>query len=243
MPFELWNWADTAGAPQRYHGPMAQPRHPRRHPGAVQISGLSAERCDSRLRRRTGFRPDRQAARLHLFLYRRLCRRRRRAQRRPLRRPNRQCRCAWLDAGAGRRRAAGAADRRRFARHSGEGAQCARHRRDLPVDRSRRIGSARNPNSTPGSTPRDGRSPMPSSRHRRSSISRPPSSTAGCRQRPGKGWCNRCSRRLPRSMSRASSVPAVFEGTVGIHARALGGASLPLSERFLIGATERPKGT
>ena len=31
-------------------------------------------------------------------------------------------------------------------------------------------------------------------------------------------------------------VPAVREGTVGIHARALGGASLPLSERFLNGA-------
>ncbi|ANT50620.1 ROK family transcriptional regulator [Mesorhizobium amorphae] len=32
-------------------------------------------------------------------------------------------------------------------------------------------------------------------------------------------------------------LPAVREGTVGIHARALGGASLPLSERFLIGST------
>lgn len=32
------------------------------------------------------------------------------------------------------------------------------------------------------------------------------------------------------------SIPAVREGTVGLHARALGGASLPLSERFLIGA-------
>ena len=31
-------------------------------------------------------------------------------------------------------------------------------------------------------------------------------------------------------------MPAVREGTVGIHARALGGASLPLSERFLVGA-------
>jgi predicted NBD/HSP70 family sugar kinase len=33
------------------------------------------------------------------------------------------------------------------------------------------------------------------------------------------------------------TVPLVREGTVGIHARALGGASLPLSERFLIGET------
>lgn len=32
-------------------------------------------------------------------------------------------------------------------------------------------------------------------------------------------------------------LPPVREGTVGIHARALGGASLPLSERFLVGAT------
>ena len=32
-------------------------------------------------------------------------------------------------------------------------------------------------------------------------------------------------------------VPPVREGTVGIHARALGGASLPLSDRFLVGAT------
>ncbi|RVA25945.1 sugar kinase, partial [Mesorhizobium sp. M7D.F.Ca.US.004.03.1.1] len=32
-------------------------------------------------------------------------------------------------------------------------------------------------------------------------------------------------------------LPGVREGTVGIHARALGGASLPLSERFLIGST------
>lgn len=31
-------------------------------------------------------------------------------------------------------------------------------------------------------------------------------------------------------------IPEVREGTVGIHARAMGGASLPLSERFLIGA-------
>jgi predicted NBD/HSP70 family sugar kinase len=33
------------------------------------------------------------------------------------------------------------------------------------------------------------------------------------------------------------NVPPVREGTVGIHARALGGASLPLSDRFLVGAT------
>jgi predicted NBD/HSP70 family sugar kinase len=36
------------------------------------------------------------------------------------------------------------------------------------------------------------------------------------------------------------SLPAVREGTIGINARALGAASLPLSERFLVGATTLP---
>lgn len=65
------------------------------------------------------------------------------------------------------------------------------------------------------------------------------------------GWMPAPARqRLVQSVQRALAeidveglrVPSVLEGTVGIHARALGGASLPLSERFLIGATERPKG-
>jgi predicted NBD/HSP70 family sugar kinase len=37
-------------------------------------------------------------------------------------------------------------------------------------------------------------------------------------------------------------IPSVREGTVGIHARALGGASLPLSERFLVSANALSKG-
>lgn len=37
-------------------------------------------------------------------------------------------------------------------------------------------------------------------------------------------------------------MPSVREGTVGIHARALGGASLPLSERFLIGSSAPSRG-
>lgn len=37
------------------------------------------------------------------------------------------------------------------------------------------------------------------------------------------------------------TVPEVREGTVGIHARALGGASLPLSHRFLVGAGAQGK--
>jgi predicted NBD/HSP70 family sugar kinase/predicted transcriptional regulator len=66
------------------------------------------------------------------------------------------------------------------------------------------------------------------------------------------GWMPATARqRLVKSVQRALAeidveglkVPAVFEGTVGIHARAIGGASLPLSERFLIGSTERSKGS
>ena len=37
-------------------------------------------------------------------------------------------------------------------------------------------------------------------------------------------------------------IPSVREGTVGIHARALGGASLPLSDRFLVSAAATPRG-
>ncbi len=38
-------------------------------------------------------------------------------------------------------------------------------------------------------------------------------------------------------------LPVVREGTVGIHARALGGASLPLSDRFLIGQIAMTRGS
>lgn len=38
-------------------------------------------------------------------------------------------------------------------------------------------------------------------------------------------------------------LPAIREGTVGHHARALGAASLPLSDRFLLGTSMPPKGT
>ena len=66
------------------------------------------------------------------------------------------------------------------------------------------------------------------------------------------GWMPAAARkRLVASVSEALAkidvegltVPAVREGTVGIHARALGGASLPLSERFLVGAAMPAKGT
>jgi predicted NBD/HSP70 family sugar kinase len=42
---------------------------------------------------------------------------------------------------------------------------------------------------------------------------------------------------LTRVDAEGLTLPPVREGTVGIHARALGGASLPLSDRFLVGAT------
>lgn len=60
------------------------------------------------------------------------------------------------------------------------------------------------------------------------------------------GWMPLCVRRrlveavataVGRIDAEGLKLPAVREGTVGIHARALGGASLPLCERFLLGAT------
>ncbi|WP_425483158.1 ROK family transcriptional regulator [Chelativorans alearense] len=46
----------------------------------------------------------------------------------------------------------------------------------------------------------------------------------------------RTARHLATLDSEGLRLPAVREGTVGRHARALGGASLPLAERFLVGA-------
>jgi predicted NBD/HSP70 family sugar kinase len=40
---------------------------------------------------------------------------------------------------------------------------------------------------------------------------------------------------IPKIDAEGLKLPAIREGTVGIHARALGAASLPLSERFLVG--------
>jgi predicted NBD/HSP70 family sugar kinase len=45
--------------------------------------------------------------------------------------------------------------------------------------------------------------------------------------------------KLARLDSEGLALPAVREGSVGHHARAIGGASLPLSDRFLIGAAAR----
>ena len=76
----------------------------------------------------------------------------------------------------------------------------------------------------------------------RSSTSRRRSSTAGCRPPRGSGWSSAVQQALARIDVEGLKIPAVREGTVGIHARALGGASLPLSERFLIGAATAAKG-
>ncbi|KQZ12907.1 ROK family transcriptional regulator [Mesorhizobium sp. Root554] len=46
---------------------------------------------------------------------------------------------------------------------------------------------------------------------------------------------NEVARALGKVDAEGLKLPTVREGTVGIHARALGGASLPLSERFLVG--------
>ncbi|UUP18840.1 N-acetylglucosamine repressor [Nitratireductor thuwali] len=50
----------------------------------------------------------------------------------------------------------------------------------------------------------------------------------------------RTRRFLQTKDSEGLSLPDVREGTVGKHARALGGASLPLAERFLVGAPSSP---
>ena len=148
----------------RGDGPLAQPRHPRRHPGAVQFSGLPAERRDLGLRRRTGVRPGRHAARLHLFLHRRLRRRRHRSQRRPLWRPDRQCRRARLDAGARAGRHAAPADRHRLDRHAGKGAERATAATPRICGPRRRTGAISARSSTTGSPRPPTASPMRSSR-------------------------------------------------------------------------------
>ena len=59
----------------------------------------------------------------------------------------------------------------------------------------------------------------------------------------GTAAAGRRSARLDRRIDvEGLQIPSVREGTVGIHARALGGASLPLSERFLIGAAAPSRG-
>ena len=58
----------------------------------------------------------------------------------------------------------------------------------------------------------------------------------------GGGLVDAVQQALARIDVEGLQIPAVREGTVGIHARALGGASLPLSERFLIGARRAAKG-
>lgn len=49
-------------------------------------------------------------------------------------------------------------------------------------------------------------------------------------------------RAIDRIDGEGLSLPTIREGTIGIHARAMGGASLPLSERFLIGPTTPSRG-
>ena len=53
----------------------------------------------------------------------------------------------------------------------------------------------------------------------------------------------RCADMSRHSILKAFELPAIFEGTVGIHARALGAASLPLSDRFLLGQKIFRKGS
>ena len=65
MPFELWNWADTAGAPRDVMDPWRH-RDIRADIQARQLSGLSPERCDGRMRGRAVFG---QTGNLRDFIY------------------------------------------------------------------------------------------------------------------------------------------------------------------------------
>ena len=149
-----------------------QRRHPRRAGGRAALAGLPAERRHRRLRGGARLRRQRRAAGLHLLLRRRLHRRRAGAERRALRRAHRQRGGARLDAGAGRGRRHGAADRRRLAgaaRAAAAGGGAAA-RGDLRPG-GRLVGaSARR--STTGSRRRRAASPTRSRRPARSSTSR-----------------------------------------------------------------------
>ena len=174
MPFELWNWADTAGAPRDV---MDEWRHrdiQRRHPA-----------CSANFRSIFRTIPHRHAARSSYSARRELPVTSFTSTSAPLPAaascsmvacswwPYRQCRCARLHAGAGAGRQADPIDRRGLDRDAGKSAQCTRH-----VEASHLWTSPEDwgeigvPNSTNGSpTPRR-HWPTPSWRLPQSSISR-----------------------------------------------------------------------
>ena len=137
--------------------------------------------------------------------------------------------------GPGRR--AAPADRHRLDRHARAGAQRQRAATLRFCGPRRRTGASSARSSTTGSPRPPTASPM------RSSSA---SSVIDFQAAVVDGWMPASVRaRLVAAVGDALqtidaeglAVPPVREGTVGIHARALGGASLPLSDRFLVGAT------
>ena len=69
MPFELWNWADTAGAPREVMEQWRNRDIRADIQAQVQLSRLSPERRDVGLRRRTGVRADGGTLRDFIYFY------------------------------------------------------------------------------------------------------------------------------------------------------------------------------
>ena len=115
MPFELWNWAAEIGASEAELAAWRSADIRAELAARAALAGLCAERRHRRLRGGARVRGQRRAQGLHLLLRRRLHRRRAGAERRALRRADRERGGDRVDAGAGRGRRHGAADRRRLA--------------------------------------------------------------------------------------------------------------------------------
>ena len=218
---------------------MAQPRHPRRHPGAVRLSGLSPERRDLGLRRRAGVRPA--AARCATSSISTSapspaaasCSTAGSMAARPAM-PARSARCRCPAPDGTPRQLIDVASIAMLEK----ALNAKRPRRLASVDLAGGLGRSRpgarrtgSPRPRNGARLRDRRGLLG---HR---LSRRRSSTAGCRLPCARGWSTAIGEALQKIDVEGLTVPPVREGTVGIHARALGGASLPLSERFLVGAT------
>jgi hypothetical protein len=238
MPFELWNWAETAGAPRDIMEQWRNLRHPRRHPVAlcpfpVYLQNDATSACGAELvfgqiggcaiSSISTSAPLPAAASCSTAA---LCRRH-----------SGNAGCARLDAGAGPgRQAIQLIDIASLAVL--EKALNAAARMPTICGRRPRIGATSAKNSTtPGSKARE--------RPRLCMVSA--SSVIDFEAAIIDGWMPvEAPHATGRGDARAAMAedrrrrparcPAIREGTVGIHARALGGASLPLSERFLHGA-------